>query len=341
MALSTLVNFTETRDQLITDSLLDIGAVALGQAIGPDLINTAARKLNMMLKAWMADGLNLWKLRETTLFLQKGQNYYQLGPLSTDHMTTDRPIYKSTTTSALAASTTTIPVSTTSAQTNPAFSALNIGDIVGIELSDHTMQWTTVSTIPGTTSFTIPAPGLTGAALSGATIYAYTHGIERPLAIYDLMRRDKSDNDVPVLQISRNEMYQFGKKTTTGTPTNFYFNPSIVSGTGNAMSEQVMGSQSSELWSYVSPGNGTDRLIFNAQYPILNMDSASLDFDFPQEWLLAIQTNLSVLLGPGNGITGEQFGILRSIAKEEKDRVLAWDRENASMFLQPQRRFEQ
>jgi len=339
MALSNTVIFTETRDQLITDALLDVGAVGLGQAIDADLISAAARKLNMMLKAWQADGLNLWKIRETTLFLQRAQNYYQLGPTSTDNITVDRPIYKSITTAALAINTTTIPVVTNLAQTNPSFSALKIGDKVGIELSDHSMQWTTVSTLPDGISFTIPAPGLTQATLSGATVYAYTNGTNRPLAVWDLMRRDKSDNDVPVLHISRNEMYTFGKKTTLGTPTNFYFNPSIVQGTGSSMAEQAAGSQNAELWTYVSPSTATDRLVFNAQYPVMDMTAANMDFDCPQEWLLGIQTNLSVLLGPGQAITMEQFQILKGIAKEEKDRVMSWDRENTSMFLQPQRRF--
>lgn len=335
MALSNLVSFAVNRDELITASLLDIGAVSLGQAVSAEMIAAVSRKLGMMLKAWEADGLHLWKIRETTLFLEKGVNSYQLGPNSTNHFTVDRPIYKSTLSAAHALAATTINVVTSGASTSPAFSALTVGDHVGIELSDHSVQWTTVATIPNTTSFTIAAPGLTAAAISGATVYGYTNRATRPLAVYDLMRRNKLEQDVPINLISRNQYYTFGNKNTLGTPTNVFFNPSTISGTGNAMANKAIGSQSSEIRTYVAPGVGTDRLVFNATYPVMDMTSAAIDFDCPQEWLLAIQTNLSVLMGPTNAISMEQFNIIKSIAKEEKERVLGYDREYTSMMLQP------
>lgn len=335
MSLSGTVTYKDTRDQLITDALLNVGAVGLGQAIDSDLILFAARKLQKMLKAWMADGLQLWKIKETTVFLNQYQNYYQLGPTG-DNFTIDKPTHKSILTASIAALGTTITVDNTSAATwtkskfNSA--ALVAGMYVGIQQTDNSMYWTTVDTVPNTTSFTIPT-GLPIGASSGATVFAYTTKANRPLAVWDAMRRDKSDNDVPIMIISRNELYTFGRKVTSGTPTQFFFNPSTQ--------QQVPGSQNAELWCYVAPGLGTDRLVFNAQYPIEDMTSADTDFDFPQEWLLGIETNLSLLVAPAHATTGEQYGILKDIAKTEKDRVMSWDRENASMYLMPQRRFDQ
>lgn len=166
MALSGTVTFSQTRDQLVTDALLDVGQVGLGQAVDSDLIQFAVRKLQMMLKAWMADGLQLWKIKETTLFLEKYKNYYQLGPTG-DNCTADKPIYKGSLTSALVAGSTTINVDNTAAQgfTNNKFNsaALVTGMYVGIQQTDNSMYWTTVSTVPNGTSFTIPGPGLTSA----------------------------------------------------------------------------------------------------------------------------------------------------------------------------------
>jgi hypothetical protein len=332
MAVGTTTTFKQTRDSLITDALLDVGIVGLGQPVDADLIQFAARKLNMMLKAWMADGLNLWKIRETTLFLNKSQPHYKIGPTTTDNITTDDPIHKSIVALATSAGATTITVDNTAAHgwanqvRNSA--ALVTGMYVGIQLIDNSMYWTTVSSVPTSTTFTIPAPGISKDIAPGAVVFAYTNKADRPLAVWDAMRRDKSENDVPIFIISRNEYYTFGRKITEGTPSQFFFNPSTL--------QQVPGQQSSELFTYVSPGIGTDRLVFNAQYPVRDILTPDADFDFPQEWLLAIQTNLAILLGPGAGLTTEQFKKLQFIAQTEKDRVMSWDRENVSMFIQPQ-----
>lgn len=335
--LSGTYNYTATRDQVVTDALLDVGATALGQAVDSDLIQFAVRKLQAMLKAWMADGLQLWKIKETQLFLQKYQNYYQLGPSSSDNCTTDNPIFKSQTTAAYVAGALSFTVTSTAAQafSNNKFNsaALTPGMFVGIEQNDHSMLWTTVNTVSGDgVTFTTNAATILPVN-NAATIYAYTNKAIRPLAVWDGMRRDKSDNDIPIMIISRNEYYTFGKKVTSGTPTQFFFNPSTQ--------QQVPSSQNSELKTYVAPSLSTDRLLYNAQYPIQDMTNPNTDFDFPQEWLLGIQTNLAMLCAPAHATTGEHFGILKSIAKEEKDRIMSWDRENASMYLSPQRRFDQ
>ena len=61
MATSGSTNFTLNRDELIKDALLDIGAVSQDDTPSASIVNSASRKLNMMLKAWQTFGLQLWK----------------------------------------------------------------------------------------------------------------------------------------------------------------------------------------------------------------------------------------------------------------------------------------
>jgi len=71
--------FNVTRDQLITSSLRMIGAVAQGETPTANQISEAAEALNMMVKAWEADGMPLWGIAETSITLTNGVNKYQIG----------------------------------------------------------------------------------------------------------------------------------------------------------------------------------------------------------------------------------------------------------------------
>ena len=69
MTTSGSVNFAINRNQIITDALEDIGAIGAGDTPDDDDIQACALKLNIMVKAWMAQGIHLWALEEATLFL--------------------------------------------------------------------------------------------------------------------------------------------------------------------------------------------------------------------------------------------------------------------------------
>lgn len=71
--------FNVTRDQLITSALRMIGAVAQGETPTANQISEAAEALNMMVKAWEADGMPLWGIAETSITLVAGTNKYQIG----------------------------------------------------------------------------------------------------------------------------------------------------------------------------------------------------------------------------------------------------------------------
>lgn len=80
MATSGSYNFTVTRDELIKAAFRLIGVGHRGESVPADEISDASQALNLMIKAWQADGLQLWKRSEASVTLSAGTSTYTLGP---------------------------------------------------------------------------------------------------------------------------------------------------------------------------------------------------------------------------------------------------------------------
>jgi hypothetical protein len=61
---SGLTTFSINRNQLIAGSLRLVGVVASGETPTPDQYTEGAEALNMMVKAWEADGMPLWAIKQ-------------------------------------------------------------------------------------------------------------------------------------------------------------------------------------------------------------------------------------------------------------------------------------
>ena len=79
MTTSGVATFNVTRDQLITGALRMIGAIAQGETPTATQITEAAEALNMMVKAYEADGMPLWGITEASITLTSGANSYNIG----------------------------------------------------------------------------------------------------------------------------------------------------------------------------------------------------------------------------------------------------------------------
>ena len=75
MAVSGTTTFTMNRDEVITDALLEIGAVALGATPKTAQITHAARRLNAVLKAWQGERVFLYAKATGTLATTASQSY--------------------------------------------------------------------------------------------------------------------------------------------------------------------------------------------------------------------------------------------------------------------------
>ena len=83
-------DFTITRDSLIKGALRLCGVLAQGEEPTATQISEAAEALNLMVKAWEADGMPLWAITKTTVSLVNGQADYQLG--IGQAINTDKPL---------------------------------------------------------------------------------------------------------------------------------------------------------------------------------------------------------------------------------------------------------
>lgn len=79
MTTSNSTTFNVTRDQLIAGALRMLGVVAQGESPTAVQVTEAAEALNMMVKAFEADGMPLWGLTEYVLTMTPGVTKYQIG----------------------------------------------------------------------------------------------------------------------------------------------------------------------------------------------------------------------------------------------------------------------
>lgn len=89
MATSGSTDFTINRDQLIKDAMVLCGAIAQDETPTASEVNLASRQLNMMLKASMVDGLQIWQRKTKSITPVASQASYTLGP--SGDVVMDRP----------------------------------------------------------------------------------------------------------------------------------------------------------------------------------------------------------------------------------------------------------
>jgi hypothetical protein len=209
-------SFSITETELIQDAMETAGIIDPHESIDATDYQTARRKLNMLVKQWtgqidFAPGLKLWTRRRAYLFLQQDQVEYSLGP-SGDHATES---YVTTTlTAGASAGAGTITVAS--------ITGLSSGMNIAVELASGALQWTTINGAPAGSTVTLTAT-LTGIALSGARVFAYTDKVRRPFDIETAVRRDTDGNDTPMESLLLSHYEALPSKLTDGTPSGLYF----------------------------------------------------------------------------------------------------------------------
>jgi hypothetical protein len=66
------------------------------------------------------------------------------------------------------------------------------------------------------------------------------------------------------------------------------------------------------------------------------MDADTDNFDFPQEWEMAIELNLAAYLARRNGVNAVNTQIIKSDAIMALNQVIGWSVENVSTYFQPE-----
>lgn len=304
MATSGSTDFTRTRSQLIKGALRLIGVLRAGASPTTQQDTDAAEALNMMVKAWSADGLKLWVQTEATLFLVPDQQSYTFG---TDHITLSSDVVATAVASDAATGASTVTVDDDT--------GIASGDFIGIVLDSGAWHWTTVNGAPASDVVTLTAV-LPSAASDGAKVYTYTTKLGRPQRVLDA-RMVIDATETPLEMLARRDYFDIPTKGAASIPNQAYFDPQLTA----------------KL--YVWPTLGTltgaeNRLTLTFERLLEDFDANGDTPDLPVEWLEALKTNLAIRLAPEYGRTVPQEVLL--LAAESRDRLMGWDREGSVSF---------
>jgi hypothetical protein len=312
MATSGSVDFSISRDDIITDALQMLGEGAEGETISGDRMDACSRRLNMMVKAWMANGAKLWAMKQATLFLTVGTASYSLGATGTH--CTDTYVQTTLSTDEASGSTSLSLTSTT---------GMSASDNIGIVLDSGSIHWTTISGAPGAP--TTIATGLAGAATSGNVVFTYTTKINRPQRIDTdaAYWRSSATQDTPVKILSRAEYAQLANKTTQGKIVQAFYDPQLTNGV---------------LYVWPTPDSSSDVLRFWYERILEDFDAAANTPDFAIEWGEALVYGLAYRMAPSAGVSLAERDRLKEDATEKLAICMGYDRENASTFFQPDMR---
>lgn len=304
MSTSNSYDYNLTGTLIITEALELIGVAGTGQVISFEDQATCLRTLNIMVKAWQAEGIGLWKNVEALLFPSYLGFSYDIGPTG-DHCSTDA--YKTEIATAASSGDSTITVDSDENITN--------GDYIGIELDDKTVQWTTVNGVPASDVITLTAV-LTDDVSVDSHVYNYTNKTQRPTEIVEARKVSSANYETPLTIFSREEYMRLSSKSSTGSATNIYYNPIRTNGK-----------------MFVWPGcvDVKEYIKFTARIPIEDFDVATNDPDFPQEWLLALSWNLALLVAPKFGKPVDSVLLMGAAGtlQSAKD----FDHENTSIYF--------
>ena len=303
--------YQKTAGDVIRSALRDAGIAAVEMPIQAADFALAQTVLNDVLASWQALGQNLWRETEALLPLNPLQTEYSLG-VGGAHCFTS---YNYTTaSSAIAAAAVSIPMASSAGMT--------IGDFIGIELANGTRQWTNIVTIPDSTHVTITAGGLTSGANSGASIYAYTTKIDRPLRIEDVRcATNFTSDEIISTQASRQRYYQTPNKTNVGSiVSEWYYSPQLTNG-------------KLSVWS--PSQNCVTLLRFTFLKPQYVPDDQSENVLIPSEWFLPLKWALASELAVTYGIDSNRLVTIQQKAASSLELALSNDSEDEYFSIQP------
>lgn len=307
MAVSGSKDFTVTENEIIEGAIRLLGE-SENFKLGPDPEKVQAREaLNMMVKAWQAEGIGIWMLTEAALFLGASTESYNIGPTG-NHATAS--FVKTELASAGSTGDTDLTVDS--------ISGISASDYLGIELDDNTIQWTTVNGDPASSTVVATAT-LTGDAAVDNHIYTYTTKLTKPLEIVEARLHQDDDNEITINLISRAEYMLLADKDTTGIVTQAYYDKQLTNG---------------KLFVWPTAVNMKEYIKFTARLAVDDFDAAANNAQFPVEWLRALKFNLAAEIAIEYDVSAEKLTMLIIKARETKKQAQRFDKEFTSIFFE-------
>jgi hypothetical protein len=309
MATSGSVDFSVSRDNILTDALIIVGAVGPDDTVPTTWTTHAARQLNKVVKALGAKRIGLWARKTGYILPVSATNSVSLGA-SGGHAT-------------LSYSQTTLDDDHTGSDTTlelVSVTGFGASQAVGIELDDGTIHWTTQVGAAVGNVITI-ASGLASDAAEGKYVYTYATKLQRPLRVVEAYRSNLEDDMDTELDIEPKAIYEAqNSKTQTGELQYVSYDPQLDNG--------VL-----YFWPQFENGKSVIKIVF--QRPFEDFDAASDTPDFPAEWWDALCYLLAVRLAPVYGMPATDRQLLRQEAAEAIQLALENEPEEGSLSVQP------
>lgn len=306
MATSASTDYNRTATQIINRAMRHLGVLGQEEVPNASELADGLEALNVMVKFWQIEGINLWKQEDLILWLVKGTTKYTLG---TDNAATTW--VRTTLTAAASSGASTITVDSIAGISN--------ADNISVVLDDGTLQWNTVNGAPSGSTVTLTNT-LNAAASNGTQVWAYTTRAVRPLRLDLPRRRDLAVQDVPIWPVTRQEYFDTPNKTTEAPPVNAYYDPQLLGG---------------EVHLWPAPESVDDTVLFSAKMPVEDFDSVADNPDFPQEWLSALSWGLAEEMALEYEIPPDRHQRIAAKAGVLKNSLSAWDNEEGSIYFQP------
>lgn len=281
MSTSSSFSFTVNRGQIIRDAMLNIGLLDETEAPTPQETTDIAFKLNMLIKQWMgksdfAPGLKVWTRRRGHLFLKSTIGPYVMGPNSTTGWTNDAPITPLLTATALTGATSAVVSSA---------AGLAAGMYIGFDLDANGVYWTKIISVAGTTINI--AGAMPSQCSTGAQVFAYTNAAQYALNVSAVILRDNQQTDT-AMRIMTSEDYDLLSNKmdpqNMGDPTAVY-------------TENQLGY--TYLYTDIAVAQDTSKhLVVTYMEPVQDVLQDSDNFEYPQEWFLALSWGLAKQICP-------------------------------------------
>jgi len=315
MALSGSWDISATRTIIVEAALRKLGVLAEGQTANSNAVTIAAEALNFMIKSWQAEGMPVWYLKTGFIYPIENDENLSLGP-GGDHWSEELILTKLTNNAT--SGTSTITISITAA--TDVVGTIADSDNIGIEMDDGSIHWTTVSAGGGTATLTLTA-ATDDTANSSNRVFAYTTKAQRPLSVEGAWRVDAVTADrVDISPVSMSEMLSQTNPTDEGVPLMYNYQGTLTTG-------------SFRYWPRFQNGDTYIELLF--QHPFDDIDAATNNPAFPDEWIEALIYGLAVRLAPEYALPLQERILLKGEAQTMKDRALLSTDEDSSIQIQP------
>lgn len=319
MATSGSTDFNQTMAQLIKDALDVLNIYGIGMTVNAEDMLLCKRLLNKMLLSWATQGLRIFSKTEAVLYITPYTADYTLSNASTSAFCankSDETITQLTT--ALAVSDTACTVTSTT--------GLELSSYIGIVLDDGTIHWTTIDTIPSSTTLTLTT-GVAAAASAEAYVYSFPDRINKPYRITSARMvtgldsgSSSSETSTPLLPIAYEDYYNLPTRSTNGTPSQYLYTPKTTTGVLS-------------LWP--RPSDASSRLEFSYERILEDLDNSSDDFDIPKEWYEPMTWQLAVRIGCAFGKEDKVRKVIMPLASDSLAALKSWDSEITSVNISP------